>query len=116
MILIINIIEFFKKQWFSLLIIIVLMIMQCQSDIAITQYKVKLKELDLKIKIYERQDERMRILVDSFSTLDTKVVEKIRTIKEKEYVQIKMVDNMPTSDLQEFFTERYSEISSSNTN
>ena len=111
-----KIINFFKDQWFFVLFVIVLLMMQFESDRTIKQYQVKLKELDAKIKIYERQDERMRILVDSFSTLDTKVVEKIRTIKEKEYVQIKMVDNMPISDLQEFFTERYSEISSSNTN
>ncbi len=90
--------------------------MQYESDKTIKKYEVQLKELNLRIEIYERQDERMRILVDSFSTLDTRVVEKIRTIKEKEYVQIKMVDNMPVSDLQEFFTDRYSESSSSNTN
>jgi len=111
-----KIINFFKDQWFFVLFVIVLLMMQFESDRTINQYEVKLKELDAKIKIYERQDERMRILVDSFSTLDTKVVEKIRTIKEKEYVQIKMVDNMPISELQEFFTDRYSKISSSNTN
>jgi len=111
-----KIINFFKDQWFFVLFIIVLIMIQYESDKTIKKYEVQLKELNLRIEIYERQDERMRILVDSFSTLDTRVVEKIRTIKEKEYVQIKMVDNMPVSDLQEFFTDRYSESSSSNTN
>jgi hypothetical protein len=110
-----KIINFLKDQWFFVVFIVVLLMMQCESDKTIKQYEIKLEELDLKIKIYERQDERMRILVDSFSTLDTKVVEKIKTIKEKEYVQIKMVDDMPVSDLQEFFTDRYSESSSSDT-
>jgi hypothetical protein len=110
-----KIINFLKDQWFFVVFIVVLLMMKCESDKTIKQYEIKLEELDLKIKIYERQDERMRILVDSFSTLDTKVVEKIKTIKEKEYVQIKMVDDMPVSDLQEFFTDRYSESSSSDT-
>ena len=110
-----KIINFLKDQWFFVVFIVVLLMMQCESDKTIKLYEIKLEELDLKIKIYERQDERMRILVDSFSTLDTKVVEKIKTIKEKEYVQIKMVDNMPVSDLQEFFTDRYSKSSSGNT-
>lgn len=111
-----KIINFFKDQWFFVLFIIVLLMMQYESDKTIKNYEVQLKELNLQIEIYERQDARMQILVDSFSTLDTRVVEKIRTIKEKEYVQIKMVDDMPVSDLQEFFTDRYSEGSSSNTN
>jgi len=111
-----KIINFFKEQWFFVLFIIVLLMMQHESDKTIKKYEVQLKELNLQIEIYERQDARMQILVDSFSTLDTRVVEKIRTIKEKEYVQIKMVDDMPVSDLQEFFTDRYSEGSSSNTN
>lgn len=111
-----KIINFFKDQWFFVLFIVILLMMQRESDKVIKNYEVQLKELNLQIEIYERQDARMQILVDSFSTLDTRVVEKIRTIKEKEYVQIKMVDNMPVSDLQEFFTDRYSEDSSSNTN
>jgi len=70
-------------------------------------YEEKLQEINEQIKIYEEKDELLRIKIDSLSNVDVKVVEKIRTIKEKEYVQLKVVDSMPVSELQEFFTARY---------
>jgi len=85
-----------------------------QASQEIELYKLKLEEINKQIKIYEEKDELLRIKIDSLSNVDEKVVEKIRTIKEKEYVQLKVVDAMLVSDLQEFFTERYPTGSSSN--
>jgi prefoldin subunit 5 len=77
-------------------------------------YEEKLQEINEQIKIYEEKDELLRIKIDSLSNADVKVVEKIRTIKEKEYVQLKVVDSMPVSELQEFFTDRYPTSSNPN--
>ena len=110
----IRVLNFLKNQWFGLLIIIVLLFLNLQSQKEISLYEEQLREINEQIKIYEEKDELLRIKIDSLSNVDEKVVEKIRTIKEKEYVQLKVVDAMLVSDLQEFFTDRYPTGSNSN--
>jgi hypothetical protein len=104
----ITVLKWIKYQWFGVLIIIVLLFLQYKASQEIELYKLKLKEIDKQIEVYKIKDEQLQIKIDSLSSLDVKVVEKIRTIKEKEYVQLKVVDSMPISELQEFFTDRYS--------
>lgn len=110
----IRVLNFIKNQWFGVLIIFVLILLNIQSQREISLYEEKLQEINEQIKIYEEKDELLRIKIDSLSNADVKVVEKIRTIKEKEYVQLKVVDSMPVSELQEFFTDRYPTGSNSN--
>jgi|TARA_R100000084_G_scaffold85500_1_gene40412 hypothetical protein len=110
----IKVLNFLKNQWFGLLIIVVLIFLNLQSQREISLYEEKLQEINEQIKIYEKKDELLRIKIDSLSNADVKVVEKIKTIKEKEYVQLKVVDSMPVSELQEFFTDRYPTSSNPN--
>ena len=110
----IRVLNFIKNQWFGVLIIIVLLFLNLQSQREISLYEEQLQEINDQIEIYEERDELLRIKIDSLSNVDEKVVEKIRTIKEKEYVQLKVVDAMLVSDLQEFFTDRYPTGSNSN--
>jgi hypothetical protein len=100
-------INFFKNQWFSLVIIFLLIFMQIKSDESIAQYEIQLDELQEKLDYYKANDLKLKYSIDSLSTLDKEVIEKIRVIKEKEYVQVKVVDSMPISKLQQFFTDRY---------
>ncbi len=100
-------INFFKNQWFSLAIIFLLIFMQIKSDESIAQYEIQLGELQEKLDYYKANDLKLKYSIDSLSTLDKEVIEKIRVIKEKEYVQVKVVDSMPISKLQQFFTDRY---------
>ena len=110
----IRVLNFIKNQWFGVLIILVLLFLNLQSQREISLYEEKLQEINDQIEIYEERDELLRIKIDSLSNVDEKVVEKIRTIKEKEYLQLKVVDDMPISELQDFFTERYPTGSNSN--
>ena len=87
----ITVLKWIKYQWFGVLIIIVLLFLQYKASQEIELYKLKLKEIDKQIEVYKIKDEQLQ-----------------RTIKEKEYVQLKVVDSMPISELQEFFTDRYS--------
>jgi len=100
-------INFFKNQWLSLAIIFLLIFMQIKSDESIAQYEIQLNELQEKLDYYKANDLKLKYSIDSLSTLDKEVIEKIRVIKEKEYVQVKVVDSMPISKLQQFFTDRY---------
>jgi len=96
-----------KNQWFGILIIFILLWMQCKTDKSIILYKEQVETLKEKIKEYQEKDKVLNLKIDSLSNLEVAVVERIKTIKQKEYVQIKMVDILPTSKLQKFFTGRY---------
>ena len=104
-----KIVNFFKRQWFSLIIIAILLFMQVEGDKRVAIYEDELIELRKEIERYKVKDKQLKYKIDSLSSLDKEVVEKIKIIKQKEYVQIKMVDSIPVSELQQFFTDRYSE-------
>ena len=99
--------KFLKEQWLGSILIIVWLI-----SIFIYQHKknellnkayileVKIKELQKKAKV-ELKD------VDSLKTIDTIIVTRIKIIKQKEYEKIRIIDSLPISGLQSYFTERY---------
>lgn len=76
---------------------------QNNSDILIQQTK----KLEREILVLEEKDRQSKIIIDSLSRVDTIIVTKIKTIKQKEYVQIKIIDSIPISELQEYFSKRY---------
>ena len=76
---------------------------QNKSDILIQQTK----KLEREILVLEKKDRQSKIIIDSLSRVDTIIVTKIKTIKQKEYVQIKIIDSIPISELQEYFSKRY---------
>lgn len=100
-------IKFIREQWFGFLIIAVLVFMQINSSKELQQYREQIKQLEKQIEHYQHLDELSKKKIDSLSSLEQEVITEIQTIKEKEYVQIKVVDSLPVSDLQQFFTERY---------
>jgi len=71
-------INFFKNQWFSLVIIFLLIFMQIKSDESIAQYEIQLDELQEKLDYYKANDLKLKYSIDSLSTLDKEVIEKIR--------------------------------------
>ena len=105
MIVLLDIIRFFKKQWFSVLIILVLILIQYKSQEELISHKEQIKEL--RQKIDKTKGVEIQLKIDSLSNVDQEVITKIKTIKQKEYVQIKVVDSLPVSKLQQFFTDKY---------
>jgi len=65
------------------------------------------KNLETQVLILEEQAHKSAKVIDSLSKIDTVFVNKIKTIKQKEYVQIKVIDSLPISGLQKFFSDRY---------
>lgn len=105
---IIKIIKFFKEQWLGSLLIILWLISivfyQNKRDQLITEaenLKTKIEKLEEKESTYKKE-------IVLLKKTDTIIVEKIKKIKEKEYVQIKIIDSFTVSELQQFFTDRYS--------
>jgi len=65
------------------------------------------KNLEIKNSELEKKDYESAKLIDSLSKIDTVIVNKIKIIKQKEYVQIKVIDSLPISGLQKFFSDHY---------
>lgn len=99
--------KFFKEQWLGSILIIVWLIsvfiyQDKKNELLNKAYglETKVKELQKKAKI-ELKD------VDSLKTIDTIIVTRIKIIKQKEYEKIRIIDSLPVSGLQSYFTERY---------
>ena len=99
--------KFFREQWLGGILIIVWLI-------SIFMYQNKKNELlnkayilESKLKQLEKKTEIELKDVDSLKTIDTIIVTRIKIIKQKEYEKIRIIDSLPISGLQSYFTERY---------
>lgn len=101
--------KFFKEQWLGSIFIIVWLI-----SIFIYQHKKnellnKAYVLEAKVKDLENKAKVELKSVDSLKAIDTVIVNRIKIIKQKEYEKIRIIDSLPISGLQEYFTDRYPE-------
>lgn len=99
--------KFLKEQWLGTILIILWLI-------SIFMYQNKKNELlnkayilESKLKQLEKKTEIELKDVDSLKTIDTIIVTRIKIIKQKEYEKIRIIDSLPISGLQSYFTERY---------
>ena len=99
--------KFLKEQWLGSILIVFWII-------GVFIYLIKKKELvekayvlEAKVKELEKKASIELKSVDSFKTIDTFIVTKIKIIKQKEYEKIRIIDSLPISGLQSYFTERY---------
>ena len=99
--------KFLRQQWLGTILIVFWII-------GVFIYQIKKKELvekayvlDAKVKELEKKASIELKSVDSFKTIDTFIVTKIKIIKQKEYEKIRIIDSLPISGLQSYFTERY---------
>lgn len=103
----IKVLNFFKQQWLGSVLIIVwiISILLYQND-----RSQLLKESDIletKIENLEKKAAEYKKKEAELKKIDTIIVDRIKKIKEKEYVQVKVIDSLPISGLQKFFTDRY---------
>ena len=105
----IKILNFFKQQWLGSLLLIIwlfsIVLYQNEREQLVKEsetLKTKIERLEKKSIVYKKEELELK-------KTDTIIVDRIKKIKEKEYVQIKVIDSLPISGLQKFFTDRYSE-------
>jgi protein subunit release factor B len=105
----IKVLSFFKEQWLGSALIIIwllsIVLYQNDRDQLVKEsetLKTKIESLEKKAAAYKKEESELK-------KIDTIIVDRIKKIKEKEYVQIKVIDSLPISGLQKFFTDRYSE-------
>jgi hypothetical protein len=96
-----------KNQWLGFVLIFFMVLFWVASDKEINRLEEKSKEMQLIIKDLNEKDHATALLIDSLSKKDTLLLTKIKLIKEKEYETIRIIDSMPVSKLQKYFTTRY---------
>jgi len=96
-----------EKQWLAIVVIAVWLFSYTVSQEKNSKLVQQTKELETKIVELEKKDDESTKAIDSLSNIDTIIVTKIKTIKQKEYVQVKVIDSLPISGLQKFFSDRY---------
>jgi hypothetical protein len=103
--------NYIKNQWIALFAIIfwILISGYVVNSVFFSKEKLQKETAKLKFKIDSLDNINLytKKQIQIITKQDTLYVQKIKTIKEKEYVEIKIVDSMPISGLQSYFTERY---------
>jgi len=105
----IKVLNYLREQYLAVIITVVLIFFTLSEQ---EKNNVLLKQvvaLEDKIVVLEKKDHKSSIIIDSLSRVDTLIVNRIKIIKQKEYVQIRIVDSLPVSGLQKYFTDRYEE-------
>jgi K+ transporter len=100
-------VKFIEKQWLAVIItaLWLLSILHYQEENSVLLKETK--QLEVEIAKLKKKDIQSSIKIDSLSKIDTVIVNRIKTIKQKEYVQIKVIDSLPISGLQQYFTDNY---------
>lgn len=98
--------NFIKNQWLAGVVIIIWIIVSLSSNNN-KELLEETKQLKIEVDSLQTISAEKGKQIDSLSEVDTLIVNKIKTIKEKEYVEKRIIDSLPISGLQQFFTDRY---------
>jgi len=96
-----------EKQWLAVVIAALWLFSYTVNQEKNNRLIEQTKNLEEQVLVLEKKNDASVKVIDSLSKIDTVIVNKIKTIKQKEYVQIKVIDSLPISGLQKFFTDRY---------
>jgi len=96
-----------EKQWLAVVIAALWLFSYTASQEKNALLLEQTKQLETQVLILEKQAQKSAKVIDSLSKIDTLIVTKIKTIKQKEYVQVKVIDSLPVSGLQRYFSDRY---------
>lgn len=103
------IIKFIREQWFGSGILVLLLVFTIYNQVS--EKSLQKKETKIENKIFNLTKDKEVVVkkIDSLLQIDTKFVEQIKQIKQKNDEKIKVVDNLNVSGLQKFFSDRYPE-------
>lgn len=101
-------IEFLKKYWLPLVLLGVIIWILMFQQANIEKYQEEIRTLETDNKWLVKRNELYLAKIDSLSKIDAEIIEVIKEIKGEEYEKIIAVDTMSISDLQDYFTKRYS--------
>jgi hypothetical protein len=96
-----------EKQWLAVVIAALWLFSYTVNQEKNNRLIEQTKNLEEQVLVLEKKNDASVKVIDSLSKIDTVIVNKIKTIKQKEYVQIKVIDSLPISGLQQYFTDNY---------
>ena len=96
-----------EKQWLAVVVAALWLFSYTANQEKNNALLEQTKNLETQVLILEEQAHKSAKVIDSLSKIDTVIVNKIKTIKQKEYVQVKVIDSLPISGLQKFFSDHY---------
>ena len=105
----IKVLDYLKEQYLAVIITVIWIFFTLYAQEKNARLIEQTKTLEAKILVLEEKDHESSKIIDSLSRVDTLIVNRIKIIKQKEYVQIRIVDSLPVSGLQRYFSDRYSE-------
>lgn len=105
----IKVLDYLKEQYLAVIITVIWLFFTLHAQEKNAHLIEQTKTLEAKILVLEEKDHESSKIIDSLSRVDTLIVNRIKIIKQKEYVQIRIVDSLPVSGLQRYFTDRYEE-------
>jgi hypothetical protein len=105
----IKVLNYLREQYLAVIITVIWLFFTLYAQQKNAHLLEQTKELEGKIIYLEQKDHETAKVIDSLSKIDTVIVNRIKTIKQKEYVQIRIIDSLPVSGLQQYFTDRYPE-------
>lgn len=100
--------KFLIDNWFLVLFLVVLIYLLVQSQINENKYKKENSDFKLKVKNLEIKISKDIKVIDSLCKLDSIYSAKIEKLKSETKDKIKFVDTMSVSDMQSFYSDRYS--------
>jgi hypothetical protein len=101
--------SFIKSHWLAVVLVIVFIIYSIINTAKMAKYKEERYKFNNKINSLELLADKNKKLIDSLKQIDGVYVEKIKIIKQKEYEEIRIIDSLPSNELQGYFSERYTE-------
>ena len=101
--------NYLKEQYLAVIILVLWLFFTLHNQQKTAVLLEQTKKLEREILVLNEKDHESSRIIDSLSRVDTLIVNRIKIIKQKEYVQIKIIDSLPVSGLQRYFTDRYSE-------
>jgi len=101
--------NYLKEQYLAVIIVVLWLFFALHNQQKTAVLLEQTKKLEREILVLNEKDHESSRIIDSLSRVDTLIVNRIKIIKQKEYVQIRIIDSLPVSGLQGFFTDRYPE-------
>ena len=99
--------NYLKEQYLAVIILVLWLFFTLHNQQKTAVLLEQTKKLEAKILVLEEKDHESSRIIDSLSRVDTLIVNRIKIIKQKEYVQIKIIDSLPVSGLQQYFSDNY---------
>jgi hypothetical protein len=103
----IKVLNYLREHYLAVIITVIWIFFTLHSQQKNSVLLEQTKNLEIQILELEKKDHASAKKIDSLSKIDTVIINRIKTIKQKEYVQIKVIDSLPISGLQQYFSDNY---------